>query len=95
MKNFIKNNYHKHLGLGLLFGNYLSMLILILFPQTNIFVLIITNLIIGGLAGYFWEEGQMFINPKVKRDWWDIIFSSLGFALGSVILGCFFLNVKF
>jgi VanZ family protein len=81
MKDFLKNNYHKHLGIGFLIGVLMALLL----NNLTDYIVVIIALFIGYCAGIIWEGEQTF---KYNNDWdWnDVFFSAIGSGIGSLII---------
>jgi uncharacterized membrane protein len=79
----IKNNYHKHLGIGILIG-VLTAFILNFTALENYMIIILTSFI-GYVAGVIWEGEQTYRYNNVW-DWWDVFFSGIGAGIGSLII---------
>jgi VanZ family protein len=84
MKNFIKNNYHKHLIIGALGGAILVFLLHFVLDQPD-YILIMIATFVGFCAGMLWE-GEQTYHYRNKWDSWDVIFSGIGASIGSLII---------
>lgn len=89
MKNFIQNNYHKHIGLGILIGIVVS-IVLHLFSYDNASINLVCGLIVGLIAGAVWEGEQTYRYQHVEWDWWDVVYSAVGSLFGSLIITLIF-----
>jgi hypothetical protein len=81
MKDFLKNNYHKHLGIGFLIGVLMGLLL----NNLTDYIVVIIALFIGYCGGIIWEGEQTF---KYNNDWdWnDVFYSAIGSGIGSLII---------
>lgn len=89
MKNFLFNNYHKHLILGALIGICIS-IALHLFSYNQTAINLIVGFSVGFAAGLIWEGEQTYYHQKVKWDWMDVIYSGIGALIGSLIITTIF-----
>lgn len=89
MKNFIKNNYHKHALIGMVIGNYVAVG-LHYFNHTDLIINLIVGAFIGLLGGITWEGEQTFRYQYVKFDKLDVAWSAIGSLLGSLIITLIF-----
>jgi uncharacterized membrane protein len=85
MKDFFKNNYHKHLGIGFLIG-VLTALILHNLSEWQNYMIIIMALFIGYCGGVIWEGEQTYRYNGVQWDWNDVFYSAIGSGIGSLII---------
>lgn len=89
MKNFIQNNYHKHLGIGALIGIATS-IVLHLFNYDSFSINLICGAFMGFIAGVLWEGEQTYKHQHVKWDWMDVVYSAIGSFIGSLIITIIF-----
>lgn len=85
MKDFIKNNYHKHLGIGILIG-ILTALVFNSLTEWQSYMIIIISLFIGYCIGVIWEGEQTYRYQGVQWDWNDVFYSAIGSGIGSLII---------
>ena len=88
MKEFLKNNYHKHLIIGALIGVFVS-IGLHLFNYNDTSINLACGAFIGLFAGVIWEGEQTF-RYKNKWDLMDVIYSGIGSLIGSIIITLIF-----